>query len=179
MTPLHKLISVADIQVYRAISENIPLERIEPYITEAQDLDFRGLIGEDFYNVLFTEVVPPTFPVTYKYAELKPQYSGYLAYMAYARFLLQNQVTSTSNSIVRKTNDFSEPISDATLSKIISNARAAGSEYGKRFIDYMNKNAEDYPEWKDSDCYKRNVSSNMKGVARLKSIKGKRSQWLW
>jgi len=175
--PNHNLITFADIQKVRAVSNNVTENRLNPYITEAQDLDFRGLVGKDFYAVLLTAVIPATLPVTYKYAELKDQYAPYLAYYAYARFLSQNQITSTDHSIVRKTNDWSEPVSDATMSKAISAARGAGVEYGNRFIDFMNENIATYPEWANTECYRRFTSGNYKGVATMKAVKGRTSQW--
>ena len=69
-----KLIDKADIQLIRAISDNIPADRIEPYIIEAQEVDLCGLLGTDLYNKLFEEVVPNTFPATYLYPELKPEF---------------------------------------------------------------------------------------------------------
>ncbi len=175
--PNHSLITFADIQKVRAVSNNVTENRLAPYITEAQDIDFRGLIGKEFYEVLLTPVTPATFPVTYKYPELKNEYAPYLAYYAYARFLTQNQITSTDHSIVTKRNDWSDPISDATLSKAVNSARGAGVEYGNRFIEFMNDNVDTYPEWKDTDCFKRFTSGNYKGVATIKAVKGRASQW--
>jgi hypothetical protein len=175
--PNHKLIEFSDIQSYRAISQNVTQNRIDPYIIEAQDLDFRGLVGKDFYNVLFEQVLPATLPPTYKYADLKPQYAAFIAYHAYARFLTQNQITSTDHSIVRKTNDWSEPVSDANMTKAINAARASAVEYGNRFIDYMNDNVSSYPEWENSPCWRGATSGNAKGVAKIGAVKGNRSQW--
>lgn len=176
--PNHNLITIADIQSYRAISQNVTENRINPYLIEASDLDFRGLVGKDFYEVLFEQVTPVTLPPTYKYAELKPYYAAFIAYHAYARFLTQNQITSTDHSIVRKTNDWSEPLSDANLKMAINAARASAVEYGNRFIDYMNDNVDSYPEWKNSPCYNKPTSGNAQGVAKVGSVKGRTSQWL-
>lgn len=171
-----KLIDKEDIQLIRAISDNVPADRIEPYIIEAQEVDLCGLLGTDLYNKLFEEVVPNTFPATYLYPELKPEYSTYLAYMAYARFLTQNQITVTSHGVVQKKTDWSDPVSDVAMQRVISAARSTAQVYSDRLIKFLNTNVETYPEWKR--CVHCDIKmGNAGAAARITAVKGKRSAW--
>ena len=171
-----KLITQADIQIIRAISDNVPADRLDPYILEAQEVDLYGLIGKDLYNMLFTQIVPNTFPATYEYPELKAEYGTYLAYMAYARFLTQQQVTVTAHSVVTKRNDFSDPVSDVAMQRTISAARATAQVYAERLIDFLDLNSETYPEWKRC-IHSNSKTGNNTGTARITAVKGKDSSW--
>jgi len=168
-----KLISVSDIQMFRAISDNVPEARLDPYIIEAQELDLYELLGKDLYLKLFTEVTPPTFPATYFYPELKEQYAGFLCYSAYARLLSQNQTTVTAYGVVSKKTDFSVMVPEPTLQRTIQAARGSAQEYAKRLIDFLNDNSETYPEWKSCCHYRGRI--NHTGTAYLGAVRGNRS----
>ena len=171
-----KLITQADIQSVRAVSDNVPADRLDPYIIEAQEIDLYGLLGKDLYNKLFEEVTPNTLPATYIYPELKEQYAPYLAYMAYARFLNQQQITITSHGVVSKKTDFSDQVSDVTMQRVISAARSTAQVYADRLKDFLDLNVESYPEWKR--CEHCEVESGNAGTsARITAVKGKDSAW--
>ena len=168
-----KLISVSDIQMFRAISENVPDSRLDPYILEAQEMDLYELLGKDLYLKLFTEVTPPTFPATYYYSELKNHYAGFLCYSAYARLLSQNQTTVTAYGVVSKKTDFSDLVPEPTLQRTIQAARGSAQEYAKRLIDFLNDNTEIYPEWKSCCHFRGRI--NHTGTAYLGAVKGNKS----
>jgi hypothetical protein len=168
-----KLISVSDIQMFRAISDNVPEARLDPYIIEAQELDLYELLGKDLYLKLFTEVTPPTFPATFFYPELKNEYAGFLCYSAYARLLSQNQTTVTAYGVVSKKTDFSDLVPEPTLQRTIQAARGSAQEYAKRLIDFLNDNFEDYPEWEKSCNFRGRI--NHRGTAYLGAVKGNKS----
>ena len=168
-----KLISVQDIQMFRAISDNVPEARLDPYIIESQELDLYELLGKDLYLKLFTEVTPATFPATYFYPELKEQYSGFLCYSAYARLLSQNQTTITAYGVVSKKTDFSDLVPEPTLQRTIQAARGSAQEYAKRLIAFLNDNSELYPEWETSCNFRGRI--NKTGTAYLGAVKGNKS----
>jgi len=173
MTQTIKLISVTDIQMFRAISDNVPEARLDPYIFEAQEMDLYELLGKDLYLKLFTPIDPPTFPATYFYPELKQQYSGFLCYSAYARLLSQNQTTITAYGVVSKKTDFSDMVPEPTLQRTIQAARASAQEYAKRLITFLNDNTETYPEWKTSCHFRGQI--NHTGTAYLGVVRGNKS----
>lgn len=171
-----KLITTADIQSVRAVSDNVPADRLDPYIIEAQEIDLYGLLGKELFDRLFVEVDPPTLPATYVYDALKPQYAPYLAYMAYARFLSQQQVTITSHGVVSKRTDFSDQVSDTAMQRVISAARSTAQVYADRLKDFLNLNVETYPEWRK--CEHCEIESGNTGTgARITAVKGKDSSW--
>lgn len=173
MTQTIKLISISDIQLFRAISDNVPDARLDPYILESQEMDLYELLGKDLYLKLFTEVTPPTFPATYFYPELKEQYAGFLCYSAYSRLLSQNQTTITAYGVVSKKTDFSDSVPEPTLQRTIQAARGSAQEYAKRLITFLNDNSEIYPEWKSCCHYRGRI--NHTGTAYLGAVKGNKS----
>ena len=173
MTQTIKLISVSDIQMFRAISENVPDSRLDPYILEAQEMDLYELLGKDLYLKLFTAITPPTFPATYFYPELKQQYAGFLCYSAYARLLAQNQTTVTAYGVVSKKTDFSDLVPEPTLQRTIQAARGSAQEYAKRLIEFLNDNSETYPEWQTSCNFRGKI--NHTGTAYLGAVRGNKS----
>ena len=168
-----KLITVSDIQMFRAISDNVPESRLDPYILEAQEMDLYELLGKDLYLKLFEEITPPTFPATFFYPELKDHYAGFLCYSAYARLLSQNQTTITAYGVVSKKTDFSDLVPEPTLQRTIQAARGSAQEYAKRLITFLNDNSELYPECLNSCNYKGRI--NHTGTAYLGAVRGNKS----
>lgn len=161
------LISPSDIRIYRTLSVNIPDERIEPFILEAQYFDLRKVTGQDLYDKLVEDISPVNYP------ELKQKYVGFLAYRAYWRLLTHNQVTVTAAGVVYKTNEFSQQVPVAELSSIKNSVLDGSKIYEKDFIDYMNNNADTYPEWTASDCY--NKRSLVYGGVRISAAGSKKT----
>jgi hypothetical protein len=150
------LITADDIREFKTLSVNIPDERINPFILEAQIMDLRKVTGKDLYNKLVEEVSPMYYP------ELKEHYKGFLAYRAYYRILSNNQATVTSNGVVMKLNDNSEQLNPAALAVIRNSVLDGSKVYEEDFIDFMNLPASviAYPEWANSDCYCKRSSPN-------------------
>lgn len=161
------LISPSDIRTYRTLSINIPDERIEPFILEAQNFDLRKVTGQDLFDKLVEDISPVNYP------ELKQRYVGFLAYRAYWRLLTHNQITVTAAGVVYKTNEFSQQVPVAELSAIKNSVLDGSKIYEQDFIDYMNDNASSYPEWTASDCY--NARSKVYGGVRISAAGSKKT----
>lgn len=161
------LIDPSDIKKYRTLSVNIPDERIEPFILEAQRFDLRKITGKELYDKLIEEISPVNYP------ELKEKYEAFLVYRTYWRLLTHNQITITSAGIVYKTNEFSQVVPVAELSAIKNSALDGSKEYEQEFIEFMNENSDSYPEWKSSDCYCK--KSRVYGGLRIGAVGSKKT----
>jgi hypothetical protein len=150
------------------LSINIPDDRIEPFILEAQHFDLRKVTGKPLYDKLIEEVSPASYP------ELATRYAAFLSYRAYYRLLSNNQITVTSNGVVYKTNEFSTPVPVSDLAAI-RNAVLDGSKvYEQDFIDYMNADSTDaktnYPEWLESGSCTCGSKGRVYGGVRVSSV---------
>lgn len=151
------LLTLSDIQAYRAISGNINAsERLLPYVDEAQQVDLEPFLGEAFYYDLISHTTQQKYVdlmngkvYTYgnnsvKFAGLKPL----LAYWSYARFIEGQQLNATSFGFVTKKTEYSEPVTQKTIDKVAANARQVAAKYQSGAIMYLDSNTNLYPLWR-------------------------------
>lgn len=154
------IITHSDLNEYKHISTNISAAIFNNYLQEAQELDLRLLLGEELYiDILDDIVASPSLTdyeelvngSTYEYNEKKYKHEGLksvLAYFAYSRYLKSTGVNSTHYGLVVKKNDFSEPISEKTLARQISQSISAAHSYWDRVKLFLIHNKNDYPLFK-------------------------------
>lgn len=143
-----KLITVNDIKSIKSISDNIDnVERLDPYIIEAQDLDIRPFLGELlFYDIATNPSTTPNAKLLAGGTYIDDTYTLFfdglkiaIAYFAYARFIANQGINITRFGIVKKLVDNSEAISQETVSHLAGNARSVGQAYlvqVERFLDH-------------------------------------------
>ena len=162
------LISADDIRTFKTLSVNIPDERINPFIIEAQLFDFRKVCGKPLYDKLIEDVSPQNYP------ELFDQYKGFLSYRAYYRLISNNQITVTANGVVYKRTEFSDQVPVADLAAIKNHILDGSKVYEQDFIDYMNADTTDaasnYPEWLQSTCCNCSEKSRVYGGATVTAV---------
>lgn len=146
----------------RPIAQNIDgLNRIEPYIQEAEKLNILPQIGVSVYRWLdetdFSGNGPWTFVTTSgrQVIVTKNQYEAILfggyyesdcesghsmglvaaaSYYAYSRAVLDNQVNVTSFGVVRKRSEFSDPVDATTLIQVSREAKKLGDEVTREVV---------------------------------------------
>ncbi|MFA9276669.1 MAG: hypothetical protein ACEQR4_02310 [Rhodoluna sp.] len=60
-----------------------------------------------------------------------------MAYYTYSRYLMDSGVNSTPYGIVQKTNDYSQPTSEKTIARKISQAQSGAKAYWERVQQYI------------------------------------------
>ena len=142
------LITPEDIRTFKTLSVNIPDERVNPFIQEAQLFDLKKVCGKAFFDKLIEPNSPQNYP------ELFDHYVGFLAYRSYYRLISNNQITVTANGVVYKRTEFSDQVPVADLAAIKNHILDGSKVYEQEFIDYMNAESTDaatkYPEWLES-----------------------------
>lgn len=177
------LITLEQIRQFKGITLNLnTAKQLDPYIQEAEEFDIRPFLGEQLYiDFLEDFESSPSLQNTY-YADLyngstytyqgdKYKHEGLIAVMAYrvwARFVNYQNVNSTKYGIVKKTNDFSEPASDKTISRIVGQAQSGAVMYQERVKLYLDHHSDNIPKWKCSNKRKG-------GSIRLTAIGGNSS----
>lgn len=149
----------------RPIAQNIDgLNRIEPYINEAESLNILPQIGAAVYRWLdetdFTGPGPWVFSVPDGRAVTitKEQHNALLfggyydgpcqsghsmglvaaaSYYAYSRAVLDNQVNVTSFGVVKKRTEFSDPVDSSTLVQVSREAKKLGDEVTREVIEHL------------------------------------------
>ena len=170
-----KLISLTDIQELKGISSNVNIvKQLNPFIIEAQEMELRPFLGDEFYLALLADA--PTFAnygdlfngVDYTYNGHQYRNDGIkpmLIYYAYARYLNNAQAIITPNGVVSKNFNDSTPTSDKNVAKLVNQAFSGGKIYENRVLDYLVRNSEDYPLYKCINSTKRT------GGLRISSIR--------
>jgi hypothetical protein len=171
------LITVDTIKQYRPLSKEISIDRIAPYILEAQLNDIQPMLGDTLFTDLVKKFATTGDPMYASYQELlfgkeyTPTGSAgpilfdgiapAIAYFALARFFEGNPVNVTRFGVVQKLNEnFSEPVSPQVLASAISSVRANGTMYLNKAVDFLNSNTDTYTYWK----YSQQESLNRTGI---------------
>jgi hypothetical protein len=154
------LITKEDFKSIRKISTNVDLSKLNPYILEAQELDLKPILGQELYYDLIEDFNES--PSLVKYYDLfhgssytcgssKRTHNGLipvLCYFAYSRYALDAGITNTASGFKQKNSDYSENISEKSISRISDQARSAGAAYMNEVIEFLNNNKAEYPIWK-------------------------------
>lgn len=159
--------TIDSIRRVRPVAQNIDdAARIEPYIREAELLNIAPQIGVDLYRWLdetdFSTAGPWTFapgnrqPVTMDAETVRAiLFGGYygagcgcregysmgltaaVAYYAYSRAVMNNQVNVTSFGVVRKRGDYSDPVDASTLVQVSREAYKLGEEITREVVEHL------------------------------------------
>jgi hypothetical protein len=152
------IISLQDLLEVMPIAE-IPQERIDQYICEAQELDLRPVLNDALYYdfmLKYNTVGDPMYTayqnllngttwltngVTVQFCGVKPMLARY----ALARFIPMNGVNVTRYGNHRKLNDKSEAIEQTSITYVVNNMRSAAIAYQNQVTYYLQMNPSTYP----------------------------------
>jgi hypothetical protein len=158
MTPL---ININEIRSVKTISLNTnEVAQLTPQILEAQDFDLRPILGDEFYFALVEDFeASPSLQVyaalfngcNYTYNGRQYSHEGikaFLVYATYARYIANSNVIATPTGMMHKVNQFSEHVSEKTIARLVEQARSGAEMQKIRFVDFLNRNVNDYPLWR-------------------------------
>jgi hypothetical protein len=153
------IVTREDMAMYRPISKNIPQDRVEVFINEAQILDLMPILGHalyyDFVNK-FDQTGDPMYTayqallngstwisggVTVQHYGLKP----IVAYYALARLTKNNQINLTSYGVTSKVNPQSEPVQPLQLKDQINELNSVAVAYQDQVMKFLQENSTTYP----------------------------------
>ena len=145
-----------DIRAIRPISENLnDTKRLVPYIDECEKLFVIKAIGAKKYVEIETAVIESqkvTDPIELS-EEIKSLLDGCfyddnnqrceglrkaVGYLAYSRFVRNQNVNATAFAIVAKKSEFSENVDEKTIVRIANDAEKVGLEYLNQCVDFIN-----------------------------------------
>lgn len=153
------LITQEHFDAVRSLSPNIDFtKRVLPYAAEAQKFDLKPWLGDAMYfdmlknqestNYLlllnggeYDDTCTP--PNTLRFDGIRAA----IAYYAMARFRENQQVTDTSFGVVRKLNEFSEPVDDKTIVRTAAQLRKGGDAIMLDVKKFLCMKSTDYPKY--------------------------------
>lgn len=122
MEPL--LLNKADFADYADQPESLEMARLRPHILSAQRTRLRPILLDalttELLRLVEAERNAPTgtpAPLVFPWSTLRTKAVAVVACAAMARYTPFSQTTATSNSMVRKTSQYSEPVDPRELTK--------------------------------------------------------------
>lgn len=174
-----KLITLQDIAVLKPMSINTDVvKQLDPFILEAQEFDIREVLGDPMYFQILEDAPAFNTPKwnklfngcdyvfegkNYKHEGIKAS----LIYFTYARYLQQSNAHATPMGMRVKTHQYSDPIDEKTLSRMIKQTQSGAISYQNRYIEFMNRFPEDYA----IDCASgldalKNISTKIRAISK-------------
>jgi len=153
------LVDRAEITKHRQISQTVYDDVLNQYIRDAQFLDVQDLLCAEFYNDLMMNSTDA------EYVELLNrgiyQYNGteytnvglktVICYYAHARYLKFGSATDTPFSLVEKTNNDSQIVSEKTKQILYKQNQQIAYKYWMNVEAFLNRKKSNYPLWKVED----------------------------
>jgi hypothetical protein len=183
------LITINDIANIRPITQNLSdLNSIEPYIEEAEQVEFKKLLGSEFYfdlkktyaqylvNVAAGTVESPYAPTAKEilynklltgaeYQNLRGntvEFGGLktvLAYFSYARFIINDNLKHTNAGMMLKRTEYSEQPSAKAITDKANDAKSIAMSFWSDCKMYLDEKTSDYSLW-DIFCHGHHSSVN-------------------
>ena len=152
------IINRDDIKNVRPMS-NVPYERLDPYLRDAQQFDLKPIIGSAFYLALENDYTPGDVFVDPLYLELLNgkdytynghtiRYSGMkdmMSYFTLSRFIVEQPMNITRYGIVQKPDPNSENLSSASIKMVKEQLMSAAISLRDEMIKFLEQNNTDYP----------------------------------
>ena len=149
------LTTTEHIKQVRSIASNISESRLSPYIKEVEDFYIMPAIGAELYEKLDKQEANDDILLDGGYYDNSDGSRGFchgiytaVAYFAYAKILLNNQINVTAFGVTQKSSTLSTPTSDATIKDTAAEAKKMGHMYLDSCIAYLNAKR----ECKCGDC---------------------------
>lgn len=164
------IVTIEDLKSIRPISDGVPVERINPYITEAHFHDLRPALGDAFYHDFmgkFDDAAADEFEVYNELIAGKEYEDGghtlfypglkfLVAYFTLARFYSGQPVNVTKFNLVQKTSDQSTPLDPRIIAAEVAELRSMGVAHqalAKKFLSAA-VNVATYPLYTTADTTK-------------------------
>lgn len=157
------LINKQTLSKYFQIGQGVSEKDIEKYIQEAQELDLKPLLCEDFYFDLISKSTEEKFKKVIEGGKF--DHNGQLryfngiekviAYFTYARMILKSNIVSTTHGFVTKKTDFSHEADFTQRKNYYYSNRKDANTFLESIKSYIEFNIQDYPSWNcHSSCNK-------------------------
>lgn len=151
------IINDEEVREMTNISQNISGKLIGTALFEAQDVEFRSIVGDKLYNRVLSEVKEGV--VTPGVSSLLESARYFIAYSALADVCLLTAVKIDNAGLQQVTDERMNPISISDSFEIQAYYQKKADYYCKRLQEFLLRNKGDYPELCDNGCHE--VKSNL------------------
>lgn len=139
-------ISKDDLVSQTPLSANIDFDKVQHFITIAQDIHVHQMLGSKLYDRLQSDVIGGTLAGDYRtlvYDYIKPTLVQY-SFMEYLPF---SQYTISNKGVFKHTSENSSIPTHQEVDAMRDAARDIAQYYSKRLVDYLRHNDNLFPEY--------------------------------
>lgn len=135
-----------DIVRFTALNGNVDVDKYLQFVKFAQDSDIQNLLGTKLFEKLKADIVANTLVNPYLHVLetfVKPMtiHFAMVEYLPFAPYTIGNK------GVYKHTSETGELVSGEELAHLIEKQRTLAQHYVERFIDYMNYNQTNIPEY--------------------------------
>lgn len=153
------IITIDDIREFRAMAKEIPVDRITPFIQEAQIFDLKKLLGDPLY-LDFIKKFDQTGDAKYSaYQELlngveysyggneieHPGLIGYLSYCTLVRFFNNPQMATRYGLVIKNNDQQSTALDTKAIAVAVAELRSNALALQVDIIKFLRARGADYP----------------------------------
>jgi hypothetical protein len=143
------ILSIEDFKRKADISANLNTDKLKAQIGPTQDqFAYKILCNELLAEIL--SQLPNDLSVAN--TALMPYLKNYLVYKTYARYLVGSNVMATAAGMRVQIDSTSEAADEKQMAAIRKQAENDANFYQDTLVNFLIKNEDDYPLWKDSIC---------------------------
>lgn len=153
------LINKQTLNKYFQIGQGVSESDINKYIQEAQDLDLKPLLPEDFYYDLLSKSTEANYKQLIEGGEyvingnqirFNPGIEKVMAYFTYARLILKSHIVSTTHGFQVKQTDWSKSPESAERKNFYYSNRKDANTFLVDVKKFIEANSIDFPLWNSS-----------------------------
>ncbi len=145
------LISENYIKTHSPLMQNVDSQLIAMHISEAQNVNFRNLIGKGLFNRIIneftTEFIDSGTAVSTEIVDLVNESQNYLLYRTLANSLISLDAHLTNKGIVQQNSENTINSTAEQNGRIYAHYSNFATAFGKQIIEYIETNISDFPEY--------------------------------
>ena len=135
-----------DIVRFTALNGNVDVDKYLQFVKVAQDLNIQSLVGTKLFEKIKNDIIAGTLADPYLSLlndKIKPMVIHYamVEYLPFAAYTIGNK------GIFKHTSETGQVVDKAEVDLLVEKSRSLAEHYAQRFIDFMNYNQVDFPEY--------------------------------
>ena len=143
------LIDIDDFTRRADLSKNINTDKIKAQIGITQEKYAVKMLCQDLYDLVISQYPNGLSPAN---EALLPYIQDFLVYKTYARYLVSANAHSQPGGMFSMNDSAGTKLTPEEMAPIIAQAQGDANFYQTQLQNFLVKNEDDYPLWKDSIC---------------------------
>lgn len=160
------LINENYVKQYTNVNGAVDANRIYQAVSVAQDLHLEQYLGTDLLNKIKTDVNAET--ITGAYSTLYESYiKKALLWFTMIELIPAMYYRHDNGSLVKRTSEDAELISQGELDRLIDDARGKAILYTQKMVDYLCANSASFPEYSSNTFPDKHPVKNVQGRSKM------------